>query len=73
MASISQANRNIVVSAVLGGAWFSSFADVALMGAPARFNGLSASRVLARHLELSLPTGAADRVQAVRPGFTGQG
>ena len=46
VANISQANRNIVVAAVLGGAWFSSFADMALTGVTARMNGLSAAKVL---------------------------
>ena len=73
VASLSQANRNIVVSAVLGGAWFSSLADLALVAATARFNGLSVSRVLARHLKMFLPGGAADRRMAVRLGFTAQG
>ena len=73
VANISQANRNIVVSAVLGGAWFSSLADMALTGVTARVNGMSAARVLAAHLRLFSPTGAAERAQAVRLGFTAQG
>ena len=73
VANFSQANRNIVVSAVLGGAWFSSLADVALTAVTARVNGLSVSKVLASHLRLFSPTGAAERAQAVRLGFTGQG
>ena len=73
VANISQANRNIVVSAVLGGAWFSSLADMALTGLTARVNGLSAARVLGAHMRLFSPTGAADRRQAVRLGFTAQG
>ena len=73
VANISQANRHIVISAVLGGAWFSSLADVALSAVTARMNGLSVARVLWRHLKMFSPTGAADRRTAVRLGFTAQG
>ena len=73
VANISQANRNIVVSEVLGGAWFSSIADIALGAVTARMNDLSVARVLARHMRLFVPGSDADRRMAVRLGFTAQG
>lgn len=68
-ASVAQGVRNLTVAAKLGGAWFSSFADVATQALAARFVGMPATRVVAAHLKLFAPGSAADRRLAARLGF----
>lgn len=71
-AYISEANRNILTSAMLGGAFFSAIADRTFSDITARLNGLPASRVWAQHLKLLSPTSAADKQLAARLGFINQ-
>lgn len=73
VAHVSQANRNVLVSAMLGGAFFSSLSDLATQAIAARMVGIPARRVLGAHLKMFLPTSAVDRRTAVRAGFTAQG
>lgn len=72
-ANVMAANRNILVSAMLGTAWFSALSDLTFSAITARFNGVPAARNLARHLKLFLPGSQADRKLAVRLGFGAQG
>lgn len=73
VASISQANRNILVSALLGGAWFSSLSDLAIERLAAKMVGLPFSKVLGSHLKMFATNSTADRLLAARLGFGVQG
>jgi len=73
VANISAANRNVMVSALLGSAFFSALSDLAFGSITAGMNGIPAARVAARHLKLFKPGADADRRQAIRLGFTAQG
>ena len=73
IANISAANRNILISAMLGGAWFSALSDRVFSNITARMNGIPPARVLARHLKLFVPGSLKDQKLAVRLGFGAQG
>lgn len=72
-ANVSQGNRNILTSAMLGGAFFSALADRTFSSMASSVNGIPAGRVLKEHLKLFTPHATADQRQAVRLGFTAQG
>ena len=72
-ANVSAANRNILISAMLGGAWFSALADRTFTNITSRMNGIPPVRTLARHLKLFAPGSLKDEKQAVRLGFGAQG
>lgn len=65
-ASAFSGARQVVVSAKLGGAFLSSFADFATMRSTAQFNGIPAIKVMGRYLKLMNPASAADRLFAAR-------
>ncbi len=44
LANVMAANRNVLVSAMLGGAWFSALSDLTFGAITARFNGVPAAR-----------------------------
>lgn len=73
VASVSQGNRNILVSALLGGAFLSSLSDVAIMRLGSKMVGLPYAKVLASHLKMFATNSTADRLLATRLGFTAQG
>lgn len=68
-ANVSAANRNIVTSAMLGGAVFSALADRTFTRITANLNGVPAGRTLVRMMRLYNPASAADRRLAQRAGF----
>lgn len=70
---VSAANRNILVSSHLGMAWFSALADLPLQAITAKYNGLSAAKVIGRHLKTFSTNSTADRKLAIQLGFTGEG
>ena len=73
VASISQANRNILLSAVMGTAFFSAIADIPMQALTSKVAGIPATGVLRRHLKIFATNSQADRRLAVRLGFTAQG
>ena len=73
VASVSQANRNLLVAATLGSAFLSAIADTPLLALTARVNGMSPMRAVARHMRLFATNSKADRLLAIRLGFTAQG
>jgi hypothetical protein len=73
VASVSQANRNIVIAATLGSSWFAAIADIGTQAITAKMNGLSATRVLGRHMKMFAAGSAADRKLAVQLNFGAQG
>jgi hypothetical protein len=73
VANVLAANRNILTSTMLGSAFVTAISDLVFGKVTANLNGLPASRVLQTHLRTFLPGGKANRMQAVRLGFTAQG
>lgn len=61
--------RNLLVSSQLGSAMLSAVTDVNFGRMTAQFNGMSATRLIGRHLSLLSPTNAADQRLAVRLGL----
>ncbi|MHA1574032.1 MAG: hypothetical protein ACTSX8_08555, partial [Alphaproteobacteria bacterium] len=72
-ANVGAANRNVLVSAMLGGAFFSALSDRTFANITARMNGITPVKTLARHLKLMSPTSVADQKLAVRLGYGAQG
>lgn len=72
IANISAANRNIVTSAFLGGAWFSAIADRTLTRITENLNGIPAGRSLFRQLKLMNPANKQDRELAGRLAFVNE-
>ena len=68
-ANIHGANRNVLTSAMLGGAFFSALADRTFSDITARLNGIPAMRVMAQHLKMFLPGSRNDHRLAVQTGF----
>lgn len=65
--------RTFTNSIFLAGTFLVSLNDAMFSRITAKFNGLPANRVLARHLKLFAPGNAADRRAAIRSGFAAQG
>src|SRR5690606_23076167 len=72
--SISQGNRNVITSAVLGSASLFATADLVTQALTARFNGVPIHRVLARHLKGFVTAGVSTRERqlALNLGFGAQ-
>ncbi len=69
VASISQANRNIFISALLGSSWLSAIADIPLSAVTSRMNGVPVGRTLGRMMKIftQTPFTVAER-QLALPG-----
>lgn len=68
-AGVSAANRNVLTSAMLGGAFFSAIADRTFTRVTANLSGIPAGKTLLRHMKLMAPGSDADRKLAQRAGF----
>ena len=68
LANFAGAVRNYLTAAHLGGAMLSAISDIAFVRQTARFNGMKATKVLKRGLEIM--SSADDRMFAVRAGLT---
>lgn len=66
------ATRNLLTSAQLGGAFLSAVSDISFIRQTAKFNGLSAMKVLQRQMSLMNPANAEDRLFAVKLGLTAE-
>ncbi len=75
VASLSQANRNVFISALLGSAFPSAISDTALASVTARMNGMPVGRTVGRIMKIfaQTPFSVADRQLAINLGFTAQG
>lgn len=73
VASVSQANRNVVIAATLGSSWLAALADTTTQGLTARMNGMSATSLIARHMRMFAANSDVDRKLALQLGFGAQG
>jgi len=73
VSAVSQGNRNVVISATLGSAWFAAIADVVTSTLTARMNGIPMARVVGRQMKMFASNSAADRKLAVQLNFGAQG
>lgn len=71
-ANAAAANRNVLTSAMLGGAWFSAIADRTFSDITARLNGIPAMKVMQRHLKMFAPGSRDDHRLAVQAGFVAE-
>ncbi len=72
VASVFQANRNILISALLGSSMFSGLSDTVLASVTARMNGVPVFATLGRIMKTFKP-GVTDKELAINLGFTAQG
>ena len=75
VASISQANRNVFISSLLGSSFLSAISDTALASVTARMNGMPVGRTVGRIMKIfaQTPVSTLDRELAINLGFTAQG
>ena len=73
IASASQANRNLVIAATLGSSWLVALGDTATMGLTARMNGMSSTKLIARHMKMFSKNSLADRELSLQLGLGAQG
>lgn len=73
LADFSNATRHLLVSAKLGSAFLSAVSDIAYLRQTAKFNGLPASKILMRQMQLMNPANAADREAAILMNLGGEG
>lgn len=64
-----QTTRNVLVASTLGKAFLSALGDVAFSGITAKYDGMAATRTLAKQLALMDPSKEADRIFAVKLGL----
>jgi hypothetical protein len=69
VAAIDETNRNIVMSAILGGAVFSKVSERAFTWATASLLDIPNGRVLARFVKMLNPASVEDQALAMRVGF----
>jgi hypothetical protein len=73
VASASQNNRNVVIAATLGSSWLVALGDTVTAGLTARMNGMSSTKLIARHIQLFSKNSAGDRELALQLGLGAQG
>lgn len=69
LADFMTAIRNLLTASTLGSAFLSSLSDIGTTAITTAYNGMGATKVLARQLSLMNPANEADRVLAVRMGL----
>jgi hypothetical protein len=72
LADFANATRHLLVSAKLGSAFLSAISDIAYLRATSKFNGLPASKVLMRQMQLMNPANAVDREAAILMNLGGE-
>lgn len=68
-ADFMQTTRNVLVASTLGKAFLSAFSDIGFQAVTARYNNVSAFKVLSSQMKLMNPSKEADRIFGTRIGL----
>ena len=69
LSDFMQTTRNVLVASTLGKAFLSALSDVSFGSLTSRYDGMAATKTLARQLALLSPSKEADRIFAVKLGL----
>jgi len=69
LSDFMQTTRNVLVASTLGKAFLSALSDVSFNALTSRYDGMAATKTLARQLALMSPSREADRIFAVKLGL----